>query len=308
MRISVIIPCYNVEAYLQRAIDSVVRQDHADLELICVNDGSTDGTSEALRRIAKDIRIPFVHIDQENAGACAARNTGIGHSTGEYIEFLDADDNLLPGKLSHQVRLIDEHEQPDLIVGSAVIRSVEGDIVRTEILREDGYDAWLALMRHELGGSPQNLWKRSAVLAAGGWSEGLGSSQEYDLMFRMLQCDARLTRDEAVLTEIHQRGGGSISQTNMDRNWRRFVELRVRIIEHLRSVHPRMDLQEHLQVLFDSLRTYYPFDPKAALQLYERHIPRNFSPTPSPATGKGYLLLHKLLGFSAANRLRQLLR
>jgi glycosyltransferase involved in cell wall biosynthesis len=307
MRISVVIPCYNVESFVERAVASVLEQDHTDIELICVNDGSTDRTAEVLQRIGHGIKVPFKHIDQANAGACAARNTGIGQSTGTYLEFLDADDRLLPGKLSHQISLLQRHGQPDLLIGSSITRAADGSVARTEVLAEDGYDPWLALMRHELGGSPQNLWKRDSVLKAGRWSEGLGSSQEYDLMFRMLQNGARVVRDEAILTEIHQRASGSISQTNMDRNWRRFVELRARVVEHLRKAEPDLDLQPHLQVLFDSLRTYYPFDPKAAVELHRKFIPSDFTPSRSPATGRGYLLLHRILGFATANKVRGLL-
>lgn len=304
MRVSVIIPCFNVEHFVVHAVDSVLAQDHADLELICVNDGSTDGTGALLEGLKERISIPYHCIHRANGGACAARNTGIERSTGDYLEFLDADDRLMAGKLSHQVELVQRHDEPDLIAGSSIIRTAEGAVFRTEILNGNGDDPWLSLMRHELGGSPQNLWKHHAVVAAGGWTEGLGSSQEYDLMFRMLQGGARLIRDPEVLTEIHQRKTGSISQTNLDRNWRRFVDLRARVVKHMRTHFPDRDQRAYEQVLFDSLRTYYPFNPDDAVELHRELFPNGFDPARSTATGRGYLLLHKLFGFSMANRLR----
>jgi glycosyltransferase involved in cell wall biosynthesis len=306
MRVSVIIPCYNVEAYVATAVHSALEQDHEDLELICVNDGSTDATQRVLEELATSTGGRVVVIEQVNKGACAARNRGLEMSTGTYIEFLDADDHILPGKITHQLTLAAGNDHPELIIGSSRTRRPDGTIVTTDIQKCETRDPWMDLMSHKLGGSPQNLWRRDAVVKAGGWAEGLGSSQEYDLMFRMLQQDARLIHDPEVLTEILQRAAGSISQVNLDRNWRRFVDLRVRIVEHLRSRYPERDMKPDLQVLFDSIRTLYPFDPKGAVALYEAHIPTDFEPGLSSATGKGYLMLHRSFGFKLANRLRQL--
>ena len=90
-KISVIIPVYNTEKYLSRCLDSVVNQTFKDLEIICVNDGSTDNSNEILDRYAsKDNRITV--INQKNGGLSAARNTGLRHASGQYIGFVDSDD------------------------------------------------------------------------------------------------------------------------------------------------------------------------------------------------------------------------
>ena len=90
-KVSVIIPVYNVEKYLRECLNSVVNQTLKDIEIICVNDGSTDNSLAILQEYAKnDKRI--VLINQENKNAGAARNTGLAHATGEYLSFLDSDD------------------------------------------------------------------------------------------------------------------------------------------------------------------------------------------------------------------------
>lgn len=90
-KLSVIIPVYNVEEYLEECLNSVCNQTLSDIEIICVNDGSADNSGEILRKFAKtDKRIQV--IEQENAGLSAARNTGMKYATGEYITFLDSDD------------------------------------------------------------------------------------------------------------------------------------------------------------------------------------------------------------------------
>ena len=93
--ISVIIPVYNVEKYLSRCIESVLNQTYRNLEIIIVDDGSTDDSLNICRRYEKkDKRIKVIH--QDNGGLSSARNKGLMNSTGEYISFVDSDDWLHP--------------------------------------------------------------------------------------------------------------------------------------------------------------------------------------------------------------------
>lgn len=98
IKVSVIIPVYNVQAYLRQCMDSVIGQTLRDIEIICVNDESTDGSLQILQEYAvKDERVQI--ITQKNAGAGAARNNGMRHATGKYLSFLDADDFFEPDML-----------------------------------------------------------------------------------------------------------------------------------------------------------------------------------------------------------------
>ena len=91
MKVSVVIPVYNVKPYLERCVKSVLRQTHKDLEIIIVDDGSTDGSNELCDELAvSDERIIVIH--QENQGLSAARNVGICRAKGDYLLFLDSDD------------------------------------------------------------------------------------------------------------------------------------------------------------------------------------------------------------------------
>ena len=91
MKVSVIVPVYNCGPYVERCIRSILAQTYGDLEIICVNDGSTDDSGNILNALAgEDARICVIH--QENAGVSAARNAGIERATGEFITFVDSDD------------------------------------------------------------------------------------------------------------------------------------------------------------------------------------------------------------------------
>jgi len=92
--ISVIIPAYNVDQYIEKCLCSVLSQTYKKLEVIVVNDGSTDGTADIIAEFAPDTRL--VYIEQKNAGVTVARNSGIENATGDFLAFVDSDDYLEP--------------------------------------------------------------------------------------------------------------------------------------------------------------------------------------------------------------------
>jgi glycosyltransferase involved in cell wall biosynthesis len=118
--VSVIIIFWNAEPFLAEAVASVVAQSHPDWELLLVDDGSTDGSTEIAKQlIASDPeRMRYLeHPGHANRGMSASRNLGIAHARGAYLAFLDADDVWLPDKLSQQVTLLEEHPEAALVFG-----------------------------------------------------------------------------------------------------------------------------------------------------------------------------------------------
>jgi glycosyltransferase involved in cell wall biosynthesis len=109
-QVSVIIPTYNRGRIIEEAVDSALAQDYKDFELIVVDDGSTDNTSEILASYGDDISVFF----QKNKGVSAARNRGITEASGQFIAFLDSDDLWLPQKLSTQVEFF--RQRPDALI------------------------------------------------------------------------------------------------------------------------------------------------------------------------------------------------
>jgi glycosyltransferase involved in cell wall biosynthesis len=308
MRISVVIPCYNVAQLLPRALDSVLAQDHDDLEVICVDDGSTDGTSALLQQYAERHCGLIQVLHQANLGASAARNQGMAASSGAYIQFLDADDTIGPGKLSGQVRSIADEGSPDLIVGDYETVMPNGLLLPVEAL----YDrAWMGLIKTRLGCTCSNLWKRQAVLDAGGWPEQLGSSQDYTLMFRMLRNNCTVAWDREARTVIHKRAAGSISQTEVRKNWDRYIDLRRDILQYLKGMDAKrytVEIEAARQYIFMALRIVAKEDPVAARHEYARSIGRRFRPFVGPATTERYVLIHNLLGFATTERLLRMVQ
>ena len=115
-KVSVIIPIYNVEAYLRECLDSVLNQTLGDIEIICIDDGSTDCSAKILEEFAKDDRRIRV-ITQSNAGAGAARNTGLAIAQGQWFSFLDADD-VFDSKMLSDMVVAGESENADVVACS----------------------------------------------------------------------------------------------------------------------------------------------------------------------------------------------
>ena len=104
-KVSVIIPVYNACIYISRALDSALNQDYYDLEIIIVNDGSTDGLEDVVQRYLDDKRVKY--FVTENRGVSHAINVGLKEATGDYVCFLHADDKFLPGKIRKQLSLME---------------------------------------------------------------------------------------------------------------------------------------------------------------------------------------------------------
>lgn len=313
MKISVIIPCWNVEALLPATLNSVLAQEHQNLEIICVDDGSTDGTPAVLERFVQKSGGRMQVLRQPNQGACAARNAGMALATGEWLQFLDADDVLDPKKLSGQVGLLKSafdgpkvkgaSDGPVLIVGDYEKIMPNGLLLPTEALFDR---PWMALIRTRMGTTSANLWRKDAVERVGGWRTDLASSQDYELMFRLLKDGGAVLWDKRIATHVLKRVAGSISQTGVQDNWRRYIALRKAMKDHLKAtdaVRFRPEIMALDQYLFMAIRILAMYDLKEAVREFKGAISRGFRPEVSQAITEKYVFLFNLLGFANAERL-----
>ena len=109
VKVSILMPVYNGSQYLSEAIKSALAQTYKNIELLIVNDGSTDNSADIIRPFLKDSRV--IYIEQKNAGVASARNTAIKKARGKYIGFLDQDDLWLPNKLSTQIKFLETNKE-----------------------------------------------------------------------------------------------------------------------------------------------------------------------------------------------------
>ncbi len=178
--VSVIIPCYNGEAFLKEAIESALAQSYHRVEVIVVNDGSTDRSGEIAQKL------PVRYIRQPNRGLTASRNLGVRESRGSYIVFLDADDRLRPEAIETGLSVLAQRPECAMAVGDHCFVSRDGSYLadsRKDCLAAFHYEALLRSNFIEMISSV--LFRRSVLDEVGGFDTGLRVAEDYELYLRI---------------------------------------------------------------------------------------------------------------------------
>ena len=221
--VSVVIPAYNCGRFIEEALESVFAQDYPALEVIVVDDGSTDDTREKVMRYGSRVSL----VVQRNGGAAAARNEGIRRSRGKYVAFLDGDDFWLPGKLRHQVDHLERH--PDIALcctrwhvlhpnpsGDYHIASASAaDVVHVN----PKCSGWIycELLLDCVVWTSTVLIRRELCERIGGFDEALRRGQDYDYWLRA----SRLTRVDQLDAPlaVYRMGEAGMAAKAPDTNW-----------------------------------------------------------------------------------------
>jgi glycosyltransferase involved in cell wall biosynthesis len=211
--VSVVIPCYNGERFVRDAIDSVLGQTRTDLEVIVVDDGSTDDSPRMVEALLSDPRVRLLRHGS-NKGIAAARNTGIAAACGEYIAFLDQDDLWLSNKLQVQVPLL-EDGPPDLglVFSDAIVATEDGvrlglvhagemprglnDFSRERLVR--------SLFLHNFITLVTALVRKSSVEQLGGFDETIrGGADDYEFCMRLVsRYRVMVTGEPLAVRRVH---------------------------------------------------------------------------------------------------------
>ena len=184
--VSVIIPAYNAEDYISECISSVINQTHKNIEIIVVNDGSTDNTKNILEKI-NDSRLLIVN--QENKGCSASKNTGLSISKGDYIQYLDADDYLSIDKIQIQVELLQSMKNSIAVCKTLIISNdnlINNYEIDTEMISEAGSGKEFLLRLLGIDGKfgmvqpNAYLIPRNVTNKIGPWNEEISPSPDED--------------------------------------------------------------------------------------------------------------------------------
>ena len=123
---SIVIPTYNYADSLPRALESILQQPGKDYEVLVVDDGSTDNTKAVIENLISSYPDRFNAVSRENSGPAATRNYGIHHTSGDWLIFLDADDELMPDTLAELRKFITDYKTVRLIVGGHMVAESDG--------------------------------------------------------------------------------------------------------------------------------------------------------------------------------------
>ena len=204
-RISVVIACYNYARYLAEAIQSVLDQNYPDLELIVVNDGSTDNSLSIMQEMAECHG--FKVIDQSNAGVSAATQAGFEQVTGEYFVFFDADDVMLPGRLVSQQGYLKAHPDVGCCGANFLYIDADGQSMPGAVFKRAGQFGFSEIFRSKAWmGTPTSMYRTQAVRDAGGFDLSL-PIQDQPLELQVAYAGYSMHIIEDVVTLYRQHGG-----------------------------------------------------------------------------------------------------
>lgn len=212
MLVTVIIPAYNAMRWLPETLESVAAQDYPRLEVVIVDDGSTDETAAYV----KDRWPHYTLIRTENRGVSHARNLGTAKASGGLIQYLDADDLLTPGKISRQAALLQENPDADVVYGGwqRLVRKGEGfepGEVVSRAFEEVDADAETAFFVSMWCPTGAYLYRRGIVEKAGEWKTWLPVTQDARFAWDCARAGARWLRDPEVGVLYRQHQAGSVS-------------------------------------------------------------------------------------------------
>lgn len=222
-KVSVVIPTYNHARYVVWAVESVLRQKYPNLELIVIDDGSTDDTAQLLR--AYRDRIHYIY--QANGGTSNALNHGIERASGDYICWLSADDMFLKGKIAKQVQLMESNPQVGFCYTSFVV--IDGNGLRLYAADSEFYPSRQEMVVHMHRGCFINgssvMMRRTALEQVGYFDEGLPQAHDYEMWFRFLRhFPSGFIRELLIAYRWH----GENMSSNPDDEWVRIVKDRAK--------------------------------------------------------------------------------
>ena len=203
--VSIVIPSYNTEKYIKEAVDSALAQTYTPIEIIVVDDGSTDNTKNVLGPYLERNAITYIY--QANRGLAGARNTGIKASRGEYIAFLDADDIFLPEKVARQAAHLDANPKCDISYCDLYhFWDEEADkLFKLQYQYYSGADVLPHLLEKSFIAPLSTVFRRSTFETYGMFDENFRRSEDLEFWLRLSYSGANFCFLPEILGKLRMR-------------------------------------------------------------------------------------------------------
>lgn len=301
--VSILIPCYNADRWIKDAIESALAQTWAAKEVIVVDDGSTDRSSEIIRSFGDQIRSEV----GSHRGGNGARNRLLELARGAWAQYLDADDYLLPEKIALQMEFLSAHPDCDVLFGPVTEEHWSGHDVRRELVPiPEPHDIWILLASWLLPQTNAPLWRKQAIRDVGGWKLDQPCCQEHELYLRLLLGGKRFQYCPTNGAVYRRWSNKTLSTHDTQRVLAHRIEIEQRAEDYLRE---RGQLTLHRlrainQARFQIARIKWQIDPSTAKRIMGqvRMLEPDFIPSGAAAPAH-YRFAFRCLGFPAAEYL-----
>jgi hypothetical protein len=303
MLVSILIPCYNADRWISQAIESALAQTWVDKEIVVVDDGSTDRSLSIIRGFDGCIRWET----GRNHGGNVARNRLLELARGDWIQYLDADDWLLPHKIASQIEFLMAHPYTDILFGPITLEWWSERKTKRELLPiPEPHDPWELLASWRLPQTGAPLWRKEALLEVGGWKDGQPCCQEHELYLRLIKAGKRFVYCPAGGAVYRQWSEDTVCRKDVADVHRRRLEIEKAAEDHLRKSQQLtvQRLQAISQARFEIARGAWLYDPAFACQIVQQIFESDpqFSPIGSAAPF-AYRFAFRWLGFHSAENL-----
>jgi glycosyltransferase involved in cell wall biosynthesis len=302
-KVSVLIPCYNAEKYVGETLESVFRQAWPELEVIVVDDGSTDGSADVVRSFARpNLRL----IQQANRGQTAALNVCCSHATGEFVQYLDADDLIDPEKIALQMARL--QDAPRCIATAEWGRfhrtPQETQFKEEPVWRDLSPIDWLAISRLRMMFPALWLLPMSIVRTIGTWREDLTLNNDAEYFTRAVLAAERVLFCAGA--RCHYRSGipGSLSGSRTPRHFASQFTVLDLCESYIRAVEDSERVRRGFAVNWQEMAHYaYPYDQAVATRALDRAKALHPIRT-RPDGGLRFRAMSRIIGWRAARVLQ----
>lgn len=305
--VSILIPCHNAQDWLAMAVESALSQT-ANVEVIVYDDGSTDDSVAVAESFGDKIQF----VSRENRGAPTARNELLKQAKGEWVQYLDADDYLMPDKVSSQLKALDADPDVDVLYGPVWVEWHDREpayLDRSAI--PEPHDPWRLLALWHLPQTGGPLWRKQAILDVGGWKADQPCCQEHELYLRLLKAEKRFRHTSDGGAVYRRFPDGTVSTRNLQLVRSERFKIEAAIEEHLlrnNALTPEREWAIN-QARFEMARNAWAIDKDEARRFYApiKRSKSKFSPS-GAAAPKSYRLLYRFLGFEQTEHIAKLSR
>jgi glycosyltransferase involved in cell wall biosynthesis len=286
--VSIIITYVDEHAFLREALQSALSQVlNEPFEIILVCNAKVISGNQ-LKEI-NDSRISTIH--EPMPGSAHARNAGLKAAKGEWIQFLDVDDLLLPEKIAHQL----SSGNGQVFVSPHLYQYLTGRKIKSEWQPDD---LWAGILGGHVGSTSSMLWQQKMLTEIGGWNVDYQSHQEYELLFRAASKGYKIIPVDMAETIVRERKSGSITQMTKSTRAEQGIELRREIWNYL--VQNKMDTPARFnafrQYIFRQLRATYRRNPNGTMEIFNQYF-NNRKFNPEKIGIPLYNMIYRLAGF-----------
>lgn len=304
--ISIIVPVFNVERYLEATLISILEQSYKHLEVICVNDGSTDLSSQILENFKSNLQI----IHQKNKGAAASRNAGLAHARGDFIKFWDADDLMNKEYLEAQYLAIKDF--PNHVASCKWGRFYNNDLSTFKLNPESVWQDLSSLdwvtkalsQKNDMASSWLWLIPRSIMNKTGPWNEELSLNDDFEFSMRLLSRSKGVKFASNAIAYYRSGNSGSLASSTSYQRFKdalKSTDLGVTTILQMKN-------SEDIKILCANryqewVYRMYPYH-KDLVKYAQQHITELGGSTKTMEGGAVFQILRKSVGWKIAKRIQ----